>query len=90
MDGALVDTQAADFGTTQMRPLASDFNSGGPNLSVDWLHLSPYPASGTFDSRVFDAGAGQSVGLGRAQLEFGDAVGNRDRDQRPHRRHAHA
>ena len=24
--------------------------------SVDWLHLSPYPASGTFLSRVFDAG----------------------------------
>ena len=35
---------------------ASDFNSGGPELSVDWLHLSPYPSSGTFTSRVFDAG----------------------------------
>ena len=64
VDGALVTTQAADFGTTQMRPLASDFNSGGPNLSVDWLHLSPYPASGTFDSRVFDAGAGQIADWG--------------------------
>ena len=64
VDGALVTTQAADFGTTQMRPLASDFNSGGPNLSVDWLHLSPYPASGTFESRVFDAGAGQSLNWG--------------------------
>ena len=47
------------FGTTEMRPLASDLNSGGPDVSVDWLHLSPYPASGTFDSRVLDAG--QSV-----------------------------
>ena len=64
VDGALVTTQAANFGTTQMRPLASDFNSGGPNLSLDWLRLSPYPASGTFDSRVFDAGAGQSVDWG--------------------------
>ena len=64
VDGALVATHAADFGTTQMRPLASDFNSGGPGLSVDWLHLSPYPASGTFDSRVFDAGPGQSVAWG--------------------------
>ena len=64
VDGALVTTQAANFVTTQMRPLASDFNSGGPNLSVDWLHLSPYPASGTFDSRVFDAGSGQSVNWG--------------------------
>ena len=26
--------------------------------------MSPYPASGTFDSRVFDAGAGQSVDWG--------------------------
>ncbi|MGA8926351.1 MAG: Ig-like domain-containing protein, partial [Solirubrobacterales bacterium] len=64
VDGALVTTQAADFGTTQMRPLASDFNSGGPNLSVNWLHLSPYPSSGTFDSRVFDAGPGQNVAWG--------------------------
>ncbi len=47
-----------------MRPLASDFNSGGPELSVDWLRMSPYPASGTFDSRVFDAGSGQSVNWG--------------------------
>ena len=64
VDGALVATDAVDFSTTQMRPLASDFNSGGPELSVDWLRMSPYPASGTFDSRVFDAGAGQSVNWG--------------------------
>jgi Bacterial Ig-like domain/Purple acid Phosphatase, N-terminal domain/RTX calcium-binding nonapeptide repeat (4 copies) len=56
VDGSLVATHAADFGTTQMRPLASDLNSGGPDVSVDWLHVSPYSASGTFDSRVLDAG----------------------------------
>ena len=50
-----------------MRPLASDLNAGGPDLAVDWLRMSPYPGSGTFDSRVFDAG--QAGRLGRAQLE---------------------
>ncbi len=65
VDGmTLVATHAANFGATQMRPLASDFNSGGPEVSVDWLRMSPYPASGTFDSRVFDAGPGQSVNWG--------------------------
>ena len=42
-----------------MRVIASEFNSGGPELTVDWMRMSPYPGSGTFDSRVFDAGAGQ-------------------------------
>ena len=39
-----------------MRPLASDLNAGGTNPSVDWLRMSPYPSSGTFESRVFDTG----------------------------------
>ena len=56
MDGALVATQAANFGSTQMRPIASDFTAGGGEVSVDWMRMSPYPASGTFLSRVFDAG----------------------------------
>ena len=54
--GNLVATHAVNFGATQMRPLASDLNSGGLDVSVDWLHLSPYPAAGTFNSRIFDAG----------------------------------
>ncbi len=56
VDGALVATQAANFGSTQMRPIASDFTAGGGEVSVDWMRMSPYPASGTFTSRVFDAG----------------------------------
>ncbi len=44
-------------GGDQMRVLASDFNGGGPELTVDWLRMSPYPASGTFNSRIFDAGS---------------------------------
>ena len=43
--------------TANMRPIASDSTLGGAKLSVDWLHLSPYAASATFLSRVFDAGA---------------------------------
>ena len=63
VDGTLVHTQAATF-TQNLNVATSDFNVGGPELSIDWLHLSPYPASGTFDSRVFDAGPGQSVDWG--------------------------
>ena len=48
-------TESVTFGPN-LNVAASDFNSGGPGLSVDWLHLSPYPSSGTFLSRVFDAG----------------------------------
>ena len=55
IDGNLVHTDSATFGPN-LNVAASDFNSGGPGLSVDWLHLSPYPSSGTFLSRVFDAG----------------------------------
>ena len=52
--------------------------------------MSPYPGSGTFDSRIFDAGAGQTADWGALSWNSGDALGNRDRDQRPHRQHAHA
>ena len=45
--------------STALRAAASDFSAGGAELSVDWMRMSPYPASGTFDSRVLDAG--QSV-----------------------------
>ena len=54
-------TELGSF-ATNLNVAASDFNSGGPALSVDWLHVSPYPASGTFTSRVFDAG--QAVNWG--------------------------
>ena len=55
VDGVQVDARTGTFGQN-MRPAASDFASGGPELSVDWMRMSPYPACGTFDSRVFDAG----------------------------------
>jgi hypothetical protein len=39
-----------------LRPLASDFFAGSNRVTLDWLRMSPYPASGTFLSRVFDGG----------------------------------
>ena len=39
-----------------MRPLFSDFNVGHGSLTVDWMRLAPYASSGTFTSRVLDAG----------------------------------
>jgi len=35
---------------------ASEFRGLSGKVVVDWTHLSPYAASGTFTSRVFDAG----------------------------------
>ena len=69
-----------------MRPIASDFNAGGGELRVDWMRMSPYPASGTFLSRVFDAGQAADWG---ALSWHANAPPDTASDQRPHRRHAH-
>ena len=45
-----------------MRPLASDFTPDGSSLSVDWMRMTPYAATGTFLSRVFDAGSPSAWG----------------------------
>jgi hypothetical protein len=50
--------------TQSMRPLASDYNTGGSGIVIDWLRLSPYVLAGTFTSRVLDAG--QVVNWGTA------------------------
>jgi hypothetical protein len=55
IDGFLVASYAMAI-ATNMRPLASDFFAGLGSPAVDWLRMSPYQASGTFLSRVFDAG----------------------------------
>lgn len=39
-----------------LRPIVSDGPVGGNPLVVDWVRMTPYAASGTFDSRVHDAG----------------------------------
>jgi large repetitive protein len=55
IDGQVVATHTVAI-TTNMRPLASDRTVGGDNVLVDWMRMTPYAASGTFTSRVFDAG----------------------------------
>lgn len=60
VDGDLVATHTIAI-TTQMRPIASDFDVGGGSVQVDYLDLYTYPTytyptSGTFTSRIFDAG----------------------------------
>ncbi len=61
VDGGLVATHVLSFGD-QMRPLTSDFEPGGGELSLDWLRMSPYPGSGSFDSRVLDGGQSSDWG----------------------------
>lgn len=45
-----------------LAPVLSDFNVGGDSLAVDWLRLSPYASSGTFESRIVDAGSAVTWG----------------------------
>ena len=56
IDGQQVASHAIAI-ATQLRPLASDFDLGTGTVSINWLRMSPYVPSGTFTSRVFDAGA---------------------------------
>ncbi len=45
---------------SNMKPLLADTvvgGTGGTDLSVDWLRVGPYAASGTYTSRLIDAGA---------------------------------
>lgn len=55
VDNNIVDSQPVVL-TAPMRPQASDLDAGGPTLSVASLALSTHVASGTFTSRVLDAG----------------------------------
>jgi Domain of unknown function (DUF4082)/Bacterial Ig-like domain/Calx-beta domain/Bacterial Ig domain/Purple acid Phosphatase, N-terminal domain len=63
IEGTLVATHPVGI-ATNMRPIASDFNTGGNAVTLNWMRLSPYAASGTFVSRVLDAGA--TTGWGSA------------------------
>ena len=56
IDGALVHAETGVTMAASMRPAISDFNIGGGVITVDWIHVSPYASSGTFESRVFDGG----------------------------------
>jgi len=56
IDGNPVATNPAAI-SAEMRPVFSDFSAGGGGIVVDWMRLGPYATSGTFTSRVLDAGA---------------------------------
>ena len=55
IDGALVHT-ARPPSAARCGPIASDYNTGGGALSIDWMRMTPYASPGTFISRVHDAG----------------------------------
>ncbi len=42
---------------TNMIVQISDYVTGGVSLSVDWIRATPYATTGTYTSRIFDAGS---------------------------------
>ena len=71
-----VATHSVSIGATPMRVLASDYNVGGGGLVIDRLQMDPFSPSGTFDSRVLDAGGTVNWGAfdWSANLPAGTAV----------------
>ena len=61
IDGELMETTSTTI-TGNMRPAISDYNNGGPAISVDWIRVSPYLASGSYTSRIFDRGSDDGWG----------------------------
>ncbi len=55
IDGAWVATHPVSPAAS-MPPFAADELVGGESIALDWLRISPYPGSGSFLSRVLDAG----------------------------------
>ena len=69
-----------------LRPLLSDFNTGGGALVVRWVRMSPYPAAGTFDfARVRRR---RERRLGAGHLDERHPGRHEPRGERPHRQHA--
>jgi len=56
IDGTLVLSQPVII-PGLMRPAASDLFGGGGVVTVDWMRMTPYAPSGTFESRIHDAGS---------------------------------
>ena len=46
----------------QFPAFATDLTLGGGPLILDWMRMTPYAASGSYQSRVFDAGQAASWG----------------------------
>jgi hypothetical protein len=74
VDGVLVATHTVTI--TGMRPVISDFTTDAAAVKVDWLSMSEIatPPSGTFTSRVFDAGTGSNLTWGTLAAGAFDGV----------------
>ncbi|HVP05115.1 MAG TPA: fibronectin type III domain-containing protein [Dehalococcoidia bacterium] len=59
IDGTLVVTQNQSV-PGPLKAWASDYANSGNVLTAGWLRVTPYAASGTYLSGVFDAGSGSS------------------------------
>ncbi len=62
----LVATHSVTFAAADARRSPATSTPAAPSSTVDWLRMSPYPASGTFDSRILDAGQHGRLGRARA------------------------
>jgi len=62
IDGASIERRATTIALS-MRAGVSDFDTGGGTVVVDWIRRTPYAASGTFTSRVYDGGASSAWGV---------------------------
>jgi hypothetical protein len=76
VDGVVVATHPIAIAGA-LRPLVSDFTPGDGALAIDWIRVSPFASSGTFLSRVFDAGGIANWGTlaWAAQVPPGATVG---------------
>ena len=61
IDNTLVHAEATVI-AAGMRPAISDYNAGGSSVSVNWIRLTPYVSSGTFESGTYDAGGQKEWG----------------------------
>ena len=61
VDGTVVASAAIPIDAA-LRPLVSDFTPGDGTLTVDWIRMGPYASTGTFLSRVIDAGSAVTWG----------------------------
>jgi hypothetical protein len=56
VDGVLLHSQSVVI-AGPMRPAMSDLSGSAETFVVDWIHMTPYAAAGSFVSRVYDAGS---------------------------------
>ena len=64
VDGVLIPTPGVTTTVTgNMVVQISDYPASGAALTVDWIRATPFAASGTFTSRVFDTGAARNWDL---------------------------